>query len=412
MDSETAPELNGIRHLVVLLAEECPWEAHTDLVEMATVCCQHHLEPQGEDRRGPWKEYADAASAAGYRVSSGQSAVAVADDIRTADLADLTVIEADESGVAAVLAAWRSAPPAAALLALSLGGGRALRVADGDRRLGPPGTLLLLSAWTPGGWVDEEVTDHTSLLTLCERWTTARGRRVEAAIPAWRRDLVGDLLGAFTWGQVPPDLADAGAVGRARPVPYFPLADLRLDDGAVRLMLANLGPTATRPVPFEVDDGLVSPQLVAPSPLDDPEWLEVPVAVREGRYDVTVRGPQHFRRRYAGTFPSPARCGCEHFVGGDPWFPDLLLSVGHTTTMPTFFWLTRRLGIRFGGETSERLLGPRRTATFREQPAARTHGWYDLQVTTSADPTWVQEYAGHLHAGNRPSVGAPASRPG
>jgi hypothetical protein len=410
---EAGSELTRIRHVAVVLAEDCPWEAYADLAETATACRLHHVGRDGEDLRGAWGEYADAVAAAGYRVWSGPSAATVAEDIRAGDLADLTVLEADESGVAAVLAAWRSAPPVAALLALSLGGGgQGLDVADGERCLGAPGTLFLLSPWTPGGWIDEEVTDHTSLLQLCEHWTSARGRAVEATIPSWRRALVADLLGAFTWAPVPPELADAGAEGHTRPVPYFPVAELRSDEESVRLMLANLGPTATRPLPLAVDDGVMSHHLVAPSSLDDPGWLEVPVEVRQGRYDVTVRGPQRFRRHYAGAFPSRARCGCDHFAGGDPWFPDLLLTVGHATTMPTFFWLARRLGTRFGGETSERLLGPRRTAIVREQPAARTHGWYDLTVTTSSDPTWVQEYAGHLHAGNRPSVGAPASLTG
>ena len=405
-------DLNGIRHLVVVHAEGCAWKSHAGLADAGTVCRQYHLERDDEDRRTAWAEYAVALSSAGFRVSSDRSPTEVAEELGAGRLADLTVLDADASGTAVVLAAWQSSPPPGGLLVLVLGGGDALEVADGPRRLGPPGTLLLVSAWSPAGWSSEEVVDHTSLLQLCEHWTTARGRPVEAGIAPWRRALVGDLLGSLTWREVAPELTEAGADGLIRPVPYFPAADLRVDDESVRLTLANLGPTATRSLPLTVDDGEVSHHVVPPSPLGDPSWLEVPVAVREGRYDVTVRGPQGFRRRYAGAFPSPARCGCDHFAGGDPWFPDLLLTVGHTTTLPTFFWLTRRVGTRYGGERSERLLGPRRTATFREQPAARTHGWYDVRVTTSADPTWVQEYSGHLHAGNRPSVAAPTPSSG
>jgi phospholipase C len=255
--------------------------------------------------------------------------------------------------------------------------------------------------------VSDEVFDHTSLLQFCERWTTARGRGVPASLPPWRRRLVGDLVNALTFDDPPPELAGLDGPRFARPAPYFPVVELELDDEGVTLRLGNLGPTARLVAPFVVDDGRVSQHTVEQSSLDDPRWVEVPVDVRSGTYDVTVLGPGQFSRRFAGSFPSPVRCTCEHFGAGDAWFPDLALTVSHSTTVPTFFWLQRRLGTRFGGATSERLLGPRRTASFREEPGARTHGWYDLSVTTSADPAWIQEYAGHLHAGNRPSPAEP-----
>ena len=64
---------------------------------------------------------------------------------------------------------------------------------------------------------------------------------------------------------------------------------------------------------------MVTHHTVKLSWLEAPAWVEVPVAVRDDRYEVTVRGPNHFRRRFAGTFPSPARCTCDHFASGDAW---------------------------------------------------------------------------------------------
>lgn len=408
LDPGSSAELRRIEHVVIVLADDCPVTDRSELVAGATACRAYHQAADGEDARAQRRRYAAALTASGYRISCDASSNDVAADLRAGALPDVTFLDVDAAGLDVVLSAWRETPQPTTLLGIVLQGGEALEVVGPDGRLGGPGTLLLVSPWSPPGWVSEEVFDHTSLLLFCERWTTARGRGVPAPVPERRRELVGDLVGALTFGDVPPELAGDPDLRIARPVPYFPVVELSADGETPRLLLGNIGPTATRPVPLVVDDGTTGHPVVAPSPIDDPVMVERPVAVRDGRYDVTVSGPQHFRRRFAGTFPSPVQCSCEHFAGGDPWFPDLLLTVSHTTTLPTFFWLTRSVGTRFGGVRSERLLGPRRTATFREEPAARTSGWYDLTVTSSADPAWVQEYAGHLHAGNRPAAAAPS----
>jgi hypothetical protein len=126
---------------------------------------------------------------------------------------------------------------------------------------------------------------------------------------------------------------------------------------------------------------------------------------------VTVHGPDHFRRRFAGSVPDAGvHCEVEHF-GRDPWFPTLTLTVWHDSATPALFWLERRLGERaaskavgYGTGTQERVPGPRRTARFKEEPGANTFGWYDVAVTTNADPSWVREYAGHLPTGIRPTL--------
>jgi hypothetical protein len=405
-DAHPPSPLLGMEHLIVVFCDDCTVDEVPHPAARATECLAYRGTPAGEDRAALWTGYGAALAAAGYRVLLGTDAPALARALRSGGLPEVSIVTADRPGLQAVVDALPD-PPAKTLVALALGdrGRGRSEEPDADDLLGAPAGLLLLSAVTPPGWVGEETFDHTSLLQLCERWTAARGNAVPADLPSERRELVGDLTGALTLREAPLELTTA-AEGRrlTRPTPYFPIAELRADGDKVALRLANVGPTATRPVRLTVDDGSVSHHTVRCSSYDAPAWVELPVRIQEGRYDVTVRGPDHFRRRFAGTVPSPVGCSCEHFGAGDPWFPDLVLTVSHTTTVPVFFWLERRLGTRFGGARSERLLGPRRTASFREQPGARTHGWYDLRVTTSADPTWAQEYAGHLHAGNRPSL--------
>jgi hypothetical protein len=404
-----------IHHLVFLRAEAVSVE-QTAVAALATQCRAYHLTPAGEDASARWKGFADDLVAAGSSASVGLDAGRIADDLAAGALADLTVADVDAAGLSKVAAALQASPATAArtLVAVELGGGDALPVVTPEGRLGAPGVLLLLSPWTPKGWVSEEVFDHTSVMRLCERWTAERGREVQAALPDWRREVCGDLLRVLDFRE-PAEIGLLPTIpGRdlARPVPYFPVADVRLGESGVALRLGNIGPVAASPTPFVVDDGkAVTELVVAGSPLDDQLFQRVPVAVDDGKYDVTVLGPNHFRRRFAGSFPDAGvHCSAEYF-GRDPWFPNLVLTVWHDLKLPIFFWMEKRLGARaaskaagYGSGTLERLPGPRQTARFKEEPGANTFGWYDVAVTTSADPAWLREYSGHMPTGIRPTL--------
>jgi hypothetical protein len=428
--------LTDIRHLVVLMAERVPAADQLELASRATECRAYHLTPAGEDRGALWQRYSADLVAAGYTVavesgamesgamesgsiesgSMESGAARLADDLASGSLRDVTVADIDDTGLARVLDALDRSPQIAAqtLVVVALAGGGALPVDAREGSLGDPGILLLVSPWTPSGWVSEEVFDHTSVLRLCERWTSERGREVPATIPDWRRALCGDLLRVIEL-RTPEEVGPLPAIpGRrlARPVPYFPVAEVRLGEDSVTLRIGNIGPVAASTAPFVVTDGLtVSTLAVAGSPLDDQTHIRIPVSVEDGSYDVTVLGPNHFRRRFAGRFPDAGvHCDAEYF-GRDPWFPNLTLTVWHDLKLPIFFWMEKKLGERaaskavgYGSGILERLPGPRQTARFKEEPGANTFGWYDVAVTTSADPTWVREYSGHLPTGIRPTL--------
>jgi hypothetical protein len=414
-------QLPDIRHLVILMAEQLPAADQLEIASRATECLAYHLTPAGEDRDALWRQYSADLIAAGYTFAMEFGTDQLVNNLATGSLgdvtmADITVADIDGSGLARLIAALDRSPQIAAttLVAVALAGGRALSVIAEEGGLGDPGILLLLSPWTPSGWVSEEVFDHTSLMRLCERWTAERGREVRANLPDWRRELCGDLLRVIE-PREPDEIGPLPAIpGRklARPVPYFPVAELRVGESGVAVRLGNIGPVAASATPFVVDDGSTIRNLVvAASPLDDQAHLRVPIAVEDGRYDVTVLGPNHFRRRFAGTFPDVGvYCTAEYF-GRDPWFPGLTLTVSHDLKMPIFFWMEKKLGERaaskaagYGSGTLERLPGPRQTARFKEEPGANTFGWYDVAVTTSADPEWVREYSGHMPTGIRPTL--------
>jgi hypothetical protein len=408
--------LTDIRHLVILMAEQVPTATQLDLANRATECPAYHLTPDGEDRAALWRLYSADLVAAGYTVAMDPGTDRLAGDLAAGSLSDISVADVDGAGLTRLIDELDRSPQLAAtsLVAVALASGRGLPVVAREGSLGDPGILLLLSRWTPSGWVSEEVFDHTSLMRLCERWTAERGEEVRAALPEWRRELCGDLQRVIDLRE-PDEVGPLPSVpGRslARPVPYFPVADIRLGENGIAVRLGNIGPAAASSAPFVVDDGVtVSSLVVASSPIDDQFHLRVPVAVEDGRYDVTVLGPNHFRRRFAGTFPDTGvHCTAEYF-GRDPWFPNLVLTVRHDLNIPIFFWMEKKLGDRaaskaagYGAGILERLPGPRQTARFKEEPGANTFGWYDVAVTTSADPHWVREYSGHMPTGTRPTL--------
>jgi len=58
--------------------------------------------------------------------------------------------------------------------------------------------MIVISAWSKGGWVCSELFDHTSLIRFIERrFASGRPDLIESNITAWRRAICGDLTTAF-----------------------------------------------------------------------------------------------------------------------------------------------------------------------------------------------------------------------
>jgi len=63
---------------------------------------------------------------------------------------------------------------------------------------------IIISPWTTGGYVFSETSDHTSQLRLLEHITGVK----ETNISDWRRKTVGDLTGAFRFGNAGRNILD------------------------------------------------------------------------------------------------------------------------------------------------------------------------------------------------------------
>jgi phospholipase C len=197
--------------------------------------------------------------------------------------------------------------------------------------LGSRVPLWVVSPWSRGGYVNSQVSDHTSVLRFLEKVTGVE----EPNISAWRRTVCGDLTSCFDFTapdySVPalPDTvelmarADAGAKlpavalpaagtqfvpaqeAAARPrrrLPYAPHAELAIDraTGVLTCTMTNTGQAGFHYTvyPNIIQTFAGTPFTVAPGDSKTYTWV---TSSTDARYDFTVHGPDGFVRRFAGT---------------------------------------------------------------------------------------------------------------
>jgi phospholipase C len=256
--------------------------------------------------------------------------------------------------------------------------------------------MLVVSPWTVGGYVCSEVFDHTSVVRFLERWTGVR----EPNIGAWRRQVTGDLTGAFDfrhaapqpsvhrpgtipafsgrWAPQPPlqqELPEQEPGTRpARPLPYQPDAHARVHDGKLTLNLVNTGSASAHFALYPYAGE-------APAPVHYDVVREQAVPVGVDTYDFTVTGPNGFRREFQGRTD----------FGGD------------VTTTVDGRARVLRIRLRATGDTARTFtvgrrkvtVKPGRTATVVHETASE-HGWYDLEITADG---FRRRLLGHIENG-------------
>ena len=314
--------------------------------------------------------------------------------------------------------------------------------------------LLLISPWTRGGWVTSEVSDHTSIIQFLEKWTTALGTpAICPNISAWRRGVCGDLTGAFDFARPVyglPDLPEPGppigepsggyrpvpsdnvrpaqepGTKRARPLPYQPNANLDGftfgTGGSVQadLSFSNGGPHVRKASHFAVYNNAAPEVNVADYPARFPGqytvapaagWSRtVPGTVQigtgsgDGRYDLTVTGPNRFLRHFTGDVGAPgvtAQVTARYFGDGFSWRPKLWLRLSNDGSHDVTFTISQN---HYSPQPPRIYpVQARETITHVTDPLADGGGWYDVSVTISGDGSWSRRFVGHLEDGG-PSV--------
>ncbi|MFJ3223445.1 phosphocholine-specific phospholipase C [Streptomyces sp. NPDC086783] len=300
---------------------------------------------------------------------------------------------------------------------------------DARRPAGPYGLgqrvpMIVVSPWSKGGYVCSETLDHTSIIRFMER----RFGVHEPNISPWRRTVCGDLSSAFdfsrkdarpvalpdTDGYEPPDherhpdyvptppanpvLPKQERGSRpARPLKYAPLVDGSLDAATGKFTLA-FASGAKAGAAFLVTsgnrtDGPWSYTTEAGKTVSD-TWNS---AYSGGSYDLTVHGPNGFLRAFRGAGKAAGPEVTARHAGDD---------LELTFTNKGSKAVTLRLGDGYGGRA--RTFHVRAGATVRHTVDLRaSRRWYDLSVTSEADPAYLRRFAGHVENG-RPGVSDPA----
>ena len=311
--------------------------------------------------------------------------------------------------------------------------------------------LILVSPWTRGGWVTSEVSDHTSVIQFLEKWTVALGSpAVCPNISAWRRRTCGDLTAAFDFSAPVfglPHLPRTTVIGdppggsyqppvttnamprqepgtkRARPLPYQPNANLdgftTGHHGAIhaRLSFSNHGPHVRKASHFAVYDNAALDQSIAGYPNKCPGQYTVSASHSghphtvdgsvdigsgdgDGRYDLTIVGPNRFLRHFTGDVHGAHRTAqveATYQHDGSGGRPKLVLELTNDGSKAVTF----RVAAQHYSDDRPRTyhVPPHGSVQHRINPFAAAHGWYDLSVTIAGDNSWSRRYTGHLENG-------------
>ncbi|PRY54016.1 phospholipase C [Knoellia remsis] len=283
--------------------------------------------------------------------------------------------------------------------------------------LGPRVPMTIVSPWTVGGFVDSSIADHTSTLRFLELVTGVR----EPNISDWRRSVCSDLTSAFDFARQgsPPALAEPGPVpskrarwrpsapsdqelplqepGRrpARALPYRPSASVAVEGNSVSVWVAG---GAATDVPFAVYPYAASasrPEYVVAA-AGSPETVTLGAA--DGRWDVTVQGPDRFWMDSAGAL-SGAAAGLvvsHEYVEKRPNLGLVLTNRGSEDLVVTVSALAYR-----GGSRPVRL----KAGATKKLVWETDQGWYDVELTVAEDSDWRLRLTGHVETG-RDSVTA------
>ncbi|GAA3126095.1 phosphocholine-specific phospholipase C [Streptomyces echinatus] len=296
--------------------------------------------------------------------------------------------------------------------------------AAGPYGLGQRVPMLVVSPWSKGGYVCSETLDHTSIIRFMER----RFGVQEPNISPWRRAICGDLTSAFDFSRqdaAPVALPSTAAYEPAdrnrhpdyvpkppakgtlpaqesgsrptRALKYAPLVDGSADTSAGKFTLtfasgANAG-AAFLVTSNSRTDGPWTYTTEAGKTLSD-TWNSV---YSGGNYDLSVHGPNGFLRVFKGRNKVAGPEVTARHSGDD---------VELTFTNKGSGTVRLKLVNGYGGGPVTVSVRP--GATVRQTVGLAASGrWYDLSVTSDADPAFLRGFAGHVENG-QPGVSDPA----
>jgi phospholipase C len=290
---------------------------------------------------------------------------------------------------------------------------------EGTVGLGYRVPMIIASPWTKGGFVNSEVSDHTSVLQFLEKFIMKKfSKNVQVDnISDWRRAICGDLTSAFNSPNVKApqmdyldqkDYAKTINAAKNKPVPDLKwYAENELTPNLLEIQERGLKPSNPLPYNFHVnlEDGKIKmtnlkengvPLLIYDrTQFNGSDYhfsyalyskQELAHTVHSGAYDYEVFGPNGFFRKFKGNT-----------------VPDLeVLSVNNTSKnqIELIFKNTKKRNLAI---TLEDLYGKTHKTISLQKPEekivldlSKEKGWYDLKIMQN-DHLW--HFAGRVETG-------------
>ena len=296
--------------------------------------------------------------------------------------------------------------------------------------MGPRVPMYIISPWSKGGWVDSQVTDHTSVGQFLEK----RFGVHMPAISPWHRAVSGDLTSAFDFvnpnDPVFPALPATGNYAEieaaskilprasapdnpaplfqekgtrfSRALPYYlhTEAQVMKSENKIRLIFSNTGKAGAVFHVYDLKhlDKIPKRYTVEASKTLNDDW---DLSNDGGRYDLEVFGPNGYFRKFSGSTDESLTeivVSYDHKKGG----VSLKIRNGNPESVSVEI-ITNTYD--YGGPWTLEIF-PRGNAK-KEWTLAQSGNWYDFTVKTKDNKGFLRRFAGRVETG-KPSVSDPA----
>jgi phospholipase C len=291
--------------------------------------------------------------------------------------------------------------------------------------------FLAISPWSKGGYVNSELSDHTSVIKFIEKRFGVHNPN----ITPWRRAVSGDLTSFFNFANpndrnpplpntsafLPQELHSASGatltpsstsqitlgipkqekgVRPARALPYSleVTAAVNASAGTVTLTFINTGRMAAVFTVRSVNAAdIVRAYTVEPGKSLTGSWDIATV------YGLSVYGPNGFFRQFNGSNDSASAVLGVTPTHGFPGFGSLVLQIANQTKNQANVTVTDA----YTGKIVSALFARHGEEIVFDWSLEEFQGWYDLVITVKQDPTFQYRLAGHIETG-RDSISDPA----
>lgn len=297
--------------------------------------------------------------------------------------------------------------------------------------LGPRVPMYVVSPWSKGGWVNSQVSDHSSVIRFIE----ARFGVQEPLISPWRRAVSGDLLSCFDFRKPEdqPFFKDLPATAAlrarakaltqtktpatpsslvapvqeeglrpARALPYELQVQARQEASTVVLRFENAGEAGAV---FHVYNRAALGELPRRYTVEAGKQLEGRWTPATGNYDLWVLGPNGFHRHFTGSVAvSATKPQPEIELRADRVYGELQLRLINRGQVAASFELQ---ALKYSEEPAQLHRVAAGAALELRLPLAASQHWYDYGLKVRELPGFSRRLAGHIETGE-PSVSDPA----